>query len=318
MALGNVDDYLQAADRESTLRSYAACIRHFEQVWNGLLPATSDSVARYLAAYAPQHALSTLRQRVAALARWHADHGFADPTRTPIVRKVLKGIRATHTSAQKQAKPLELEQLERVNAELQRRQVEAPQQDLPINVLRAARDRSLLLLGFWRAFRSDELTRMRIEDVEVVDGKGLTCRLPRSKGDREFEGRTFHCPALSRLCPVEAYREWIALLGRASGPVYPAIDRWGSISDESMRPTSIIPLLRGLFEQTGLDQVKSYSSHSLRRGFAGWATSSGWDIKELMEYVGWKDVDSALRYLDAPTAKLQQRFEQSLSSGGST
>lgn len=314
MALGDVDDYLQAADRESTLRSYAACIRHFEQEWKGLLPATSDSVARYLAAYAPQHALSTLRQRVAALARWHADHGFADPTRTPIVRKVLKGIRATHTSAQKQAKPLELEQLERVNAELQRRQLEALQQGLPINVLRAARDRSLLLLGFWRAFRSDELTRMRIEDVKVVDDKGLTCWLRRSKGDREFEGRTFHCPALSRLCAVEAYREWIELSGRTTGPAYPAIDRWGHVGDESMRPSSIIPLLRGLFEQTGLDQAEAYSSHSLRRGFAGWARTSGWDLKELMAYVGWKDVTSALRYLDAPTVALQRRFEQGLAA----
>lgn len=312
MALGNVDDYLQAADRESTLRNYAACIRHYEQEWRGLLPATSDSVARYVAAYAPQHALSTLRQRLAALARWHADHGFADPTRAPIVRKVLRGIRATHTSSQKQAKPLELEQLERVNAHLQRRQAGALQQGKPLDALRAARDRSLLLLGFWRAFRSDEITRVQIEDVEMVADKGLTCRLHRSKGDREFEGRLFHCPALSRLCPVEAYREWIGLSGRTSGPVYPAIDRWGHISDTSMCPTSVIPLLRGLFEQAGLDRVKAYSSHSLRRGFAGWARTSGWDIKELMEYVGWKDIDSALRYLDAPTAALQQRFEQGL------
>jgi site-specific recombinase XerD len=314
MALGDVDDYLQAADRESTLRSYAACIRHFEQEWQGLLPATSESVARYLAAYAPQHAISTLRQRVAALARWHADHGFADPTRTPMVRKVLKGIRATHTSVQRKARPLELDQLDRVNAHLQGLQMEALQQGTPVEVLRLTRDRSLLLLGFWRAFRSDELTRVRIEDVEVVAGKGLTCRLPRSKGDREFEGRTFHCPALSRLCAVEAYSEWVKLLGRTSGPVFPAIDRWGHISDESMRPTSVIPLLRGLFAKTGLDQAKSYSSHSLRRGFAGWARSSGWDIKELMAYVGWKDVDSALRYLDAPTTGLQQRFERSLAS----
>jgi hypothetical protein len=50
----------------------------------------------------------------------------------------------------------------------------------------------------------------------------------------------------------------------------------------------------------------------LRRGFAGWARASGWDLKQLMEYVGWKDVKSALRYLDAPTASLQQRFEKGL------
>ena len=41
-----------------------------------------------------------------------------------------------------------------------------------------------------------------------------------------------------------------------------------------------------------------FSSHSLRRGFAGWATANGWDLKTLMEYVGWKDVKSAMRYID--------------------
>lgn len=311
MKPGELDDYLDAADRESTLRSYAAGIRHFEQEWKGMLPATSDSVARYVAAYAPQHAISTLRQRLAALARWHADHGFADPTRSPIVRKVLRGVRAMHTNVQRQAKPLELDQLERVNQHLLERQAQALESGDPVGLLRLARDRSLLLLGFWRAFRSDELTRMRIEDVEVIPGTGLTCRLHRSKGDREFEGRTFHCPALSKLCPVEAYLEWIELSGRRDGPVYPAIDRWGHIREDPMQTTSVIPLLRGLLEGAGLDQVAAYSSHSLRRGFAGWARASGWDLKELMAYVGWKDVDSALRYLDAPTAALQKRFEQS-------
>ena len=61
-----------------------------------------------------------------------------------------------------------------------------------------------------------------------------------------------------------------------------------------------------------MQQARAYSSHSLRRGFASWARAGGWDLKELMEYVCWKDVDSALRYLDAPTEKLQQRFERSL------
>ena len=34
---------------------------------------------------------------------------------------------------------------------------------------------------------------------------------------------------------------------------------------------------------------------------------SGW-----VEYVGWRDMESALRYLDAPTAGLQERFESGL------
>ena len=42
-----------------------------------------------------------------------------------------------------------------------------------------------------------------------------------------------------------------------------------------------------------------YTSHSLRRGFATWAHRSGWDLKSLMSYVGWKDIKSAMRYVEA-------------------
>ncbi|MHC8339303.1 hypothetical protein [Pseudomonas sp. HLT2-19-2] len=37
----------------------------------------------------------------------------------------------------------------------------------------------------------------------------------------------------------------------------------------------------------------------MRRGFATRASAYGWDIKSLMRYVGWKDIKSALRYVDA-------------------
>lgn len=90
----NVQQYIDAADRENTTRSYASALRHFEVEWKGLLPATIDTVARYLEEHATVYKISTLRLHLAALARWHADNGFADPTRSPLVLKVLRGIRA--------------------------------------------------------------------------------------------------------------------------------------------------------------------------------------------------------------------------------
>src|SRR5690606_40354598 len=65
-----------------------------------------------------------------------------------------------------------------------------------------------------------------------------------------------------------------------------------------LNPNSLIQLLRRILEQAGVP-ADGYSSHSLRRGFATWAAASGWDMKALMEYVGWKDMKSALRYVDA-------------------
>ena len=80
----------------------------------GHLPATADSVARSLADYAGRLATKTLKQRLPALAQWHAEHGFAAPTRAPVVRKVLKGIQTLHPSQEKRTKPLQLAQLGQV------------------------------------------------------------------------------------------------------------------------------------------------------------------------------------------------------------
>ena len=109
-----VDRYLEAATRQNTQRSYASALRHFEIEWGGHLPATPDSVARYLAEQAPRAAINTLKQRLAALAHWHAEHGFVDPTRAPLVRKVLKGIQTLHPRIEKQVTPLQLTQLTQV------------------------------------------------------------------------------------------------------------------------------------------------------------------------------------------------------------
>ncbi|WP_410017080.1 hypothetical protein [Pseudomonas sp. 5P_5.1_Bac1] len=37
----------------------------------------------------------------------------------------------------------------------------------------------------------------------------------------------------------------------------------------------------------------------MRREFANWASRNWWDTKALMEYVGWGDVQSAARYIEA-------------------
>lgn len=310
--MSRLAQYIEAAERDNTRKSYASAIRHFEVEWKGLLPSTADAVSRYLADHAPTLAINTLRQRLAALSRWHTDQGFADPTKSPLVRQVLKGIRSIHAVPEKRARPLELVVLEQVAQWLDTAIRNAQQSgDLP-TLLRHTRDRSLILLGFWRGFRSDELVNLRIENIEVTPGQGMACYLGRSKGDRQLQGRVFQCPALSRLCPVTAFNAWIDLADLTEGPVFRKIDQWGHVAGESLHANSLIPLLRNLFAEAGVESPEDYSSHSMRRGFAGWARASGWDIKELMEYVGWKDVKSAMRYLDGPNSSLQARFEQGL------
>ena len=195
-----VADYLDLATRPNTRRSYAAALRHFEIEWGGLLPATAEGVINYLAAYGGALSLASLRLHLSALSRWHRDQGFTDPTKAPQVRQVLRGIGTAHPQPSRQARPLPIEEVQRINHWFQV-QIEAAGNSP--DRLRLLRDRCFLLLGFWRGFRGDELASLRIEHVEVSPGQGMLCYVPRSKGDRLQTGRLFSTPALSR--PIGIY-----------------------------------------------------------------------------------------------------------------
>lgn len=294
----NVKRYIDAGERANTRRSYDAALRHFEVEHGGFLPATGETVAAYLAKYAGTLSVNTLQQRLAALAQWHHRQGFPDPTKTETVRKVMKGIRTLHPVQEKQARPLLLEQVGQVAAWLDGAIERATTTGDRAARLRHARDKALLLLGFWRGFRGDELTRLHVQFVQADPLRGLTCFLPFTKGDRVAQGTTFHAPALQALCPTQAYLDWIDLSGITEGPVLRGVDRWGNVGEDGMHINSLSKVMRTLFSSAGLDAPEEFSGHSLRRGFANWATANGWDLKTLMAYVGWRDVQSAMRYLD--------------------
>jgi len=295
--MSKADQYLRAGTRENTRKSYKAAVEHFEVTWGGFLPATGDSIVRYLADYADQHAISTLKQRLAALAQWHISQGFPDPTKSPTVRQMIKGIRALHPTQEKQAAPLLLRHLEQAVGWLEREASLAAERNDFKTVMRHRRDIALVLIGFWRGFRGDELARLQVENIQAEAGVSITFYLPHTKGDRQHLGATFKTPALKKLCPVSAYLNWITVAGLARGPVFRRLDRWGNLAEAGVNPNSMIPMLRRIFQQAGVP-AEMYSSHSMRRGFATWASANGWDIKSLMSYVGWKDLKSALRYVD--------------------
>jgi hypothetical protein len=167
-----------------------------------------------------------LRGHLAALARWHQSHGSVDPTKAPQVRDVLRGIQALHPRPVRQAEPLQLRELEQCVTTL------LLEETSPNPTVRL------------RAFRSDDLCRLRIESNQLVAGEGLTLFLSSSKSDREHQGRTVSVPALKRLCPVQAYEEWLALSLRQAGPVFCSINRWGHLATSALHPYSISRVLR--------------------------------------------------------------------------
>jgi len=91
-----------------------------------------------------------------------------------------------HPHREKQAVPLQLAQLEAPDDYWNARLATAAV--TPSDTLRRLRNRALILLGFWRAFRSDELCRIDVQHIEFDDGAGMTLHLGRSKTDHSHGG----------------------------------------------------------------------------------------------------------------------------------
>ncbi|MDO8772217.1 MAG: tyrosine-type recombinase/integrase [Burkholderiaceae bacterium] len=96
------------------------------------------------------------------------------------------------------------------------------------------------------------------------------------------------------------------------------MDRWGHVGHDGLHTDSLVPLLRAIFTEAGVSDAGDYSGHSLRRGFANWATGNGWDLKTLMEYVGWKSVQSAMRYVETADPFAQHRIQSTLKTSMQT
>ncbi|WP_338333682.1 hypothetical protein [Acetobacter sp. LMG 32666] len=76
---------------------------------------------------------------------------------------------------------------------------------IDLSKLSGMRDRALLLMGFYGAFRRSELACIYIRHVTLVS-KGLLVTLPQSKGDRQGKGEEIAFPyTYDQYCPVKAY-----------------------------------------------------------------------------------------------------------------
>lgn len=90
-----VRGYVRASSSEATLKAYKSDLEHFT-AWGGVIPASTQSVANYLADHAGALSVSTLSRRVAALSKIHNVRGLENPTKSELVKSTMRGIRRIH------------------------------------------------------------------------------------------------------------------------------------------------------------------------------------------------------------------------------
>ncbi|WP_083792053.1 site-specific integrase [Roseobacter sp. GAI101] len=255
-----VEHFIRESLSENTRQAYRADLAHFT-VWGGTLPASPETIARYLAEHAEILAPATLSRRVATLSKAHEANGWPNPCRKELVRATLRGIKRVKGTAQAQARPLLREDLFLVLDALD---------DDP----RSLRDRALLLVGWAGGFRSSELTGLDLSDIEEVR-EGLILHLRKSKTDQTGQGRKIGIPlGRTRHCPVAALSGWRQALPEPDGRVFRPVDRHGNVRGPMLRPDAVSTILRDRLATAGIES-EGYSGHSLRAGLATSAIKAG-------------------------------------------
>lgn len=281
-------DYAAMARSPNTLRAYAADLRDFERYCRRrgetILPATSPTVAAYLAFLADQgRRVATLERRLAAISQAHQLAGFPSPTADAHVRSVFKGIRRHHGSAPRPKAPIMIEDLRAMVAALPERP-------------RGIRDRALLLLGFAGGFRRSELTGLTRADVEFCRD-GLIVTLRRSKTDQEGEGRRVAIPygSLPQTCPVRALQDWLSAAEIEEGAIFRAVTRQGFIR-QPITPQSVALIVKQAAKGAGLDPDR-FAGHSLRAGLCTSAARAGASERAIMNQTGHRSSATLRRYI---------------------
>ncbi len=280
--------FLSAATSDNTRRTYRSAIRHF-QTWGGVLPCEPGLVNRYLLNYAQELNARTLALRLTALSQWHRFQGFADPTANANVRKTLRGIARTHGKPKKKAKALLFEDLEAI--------VTALQEDISLQGLR---NKALLQIAFFGAFRRSEVATLAVEDL-TWELDGLVIVLTRSKTDQDGQGIVKAIPygELGGVCcPATALKTWLTAAGITSGPVFRRVTRQGIMGSEPLHPGSVNDILKSCASAAGLPSVPELSGHSFRRGLATSAHRAGADFMNIKRQGGWRHDGTVQGYID--------------------
>ncbi len=293
---------LEAARAAATLKAYASDWKHWvtwvtryggEPGGNPKRPpATGEAVAAYVSALAEsKYRYATLRRRLATISRAHRVAGQESPTSKVVVSMAMEGIRRRYGAKPKSKASLVRDDL-----------FEVVQAARAQGGLAAIRDPALLLTGWAGAFRSDELVRVQIEDLEWHEGRGVVVHVRKSKTDQRGDGKTKPIELMvdPSYCAVAALRAWLGELkkrGVTTGAVFRRLNRHGGVAGQ-ITTQSVTLILRRQLEALGYAEadVKKLASHSLRAGFVTQGFIDKLPPDQMLGMTGHTKMDMLLRY----------------------
>ena len=281
-------EYILAGVPKNTQRAYASDWSDFSG-WCAdkkcaPLPANPQAIVAYLSDQARDKKASTLRRRLAAIAKMHSIKGQPNPCSTEIVKATMRGIEATLGTRTTGKAPVTHEALAKMIAGFGNR-----------TDLDTLRSKALLLVGFAGAFRRSELCALQMTDL-TWSPEGVVILVRKSKTDQRGEGLQKAIPYVGGpMCAAGALAAWVRACGVGNGPVFRALGRDGTVSARAITDQSVALIVKGAAARVGIDP-STVAGHSLRAGHVTEARSRGVADAATMQTTGHKRVETLEMY----------------------
>jgi integrase len=233
--------------------------------------------------------VSTATRCVYAISHIHKAGGFENPTASELVRQVRRGLRKEYGQPPVQSPPIEINQIRQICG------------SMSTTDWHDIRDRALVTVGFFGAFRRSELVSLTLEQLVSVD-QGLEVHLLRSKTNKfgEREVKPLVRANDQTICPIHSLAQWIHTSGITSGPLFRNVTDNQLSSTAPITSQTLYNLLKKRAANAGIDPG-TITPHGLRAGFVTTAFKAGKDRYRIKQVTGHKSdamLDCYIRGVD--------------------
>jgi len=264
------------------------------------IPASAETLARFVDDMARTRAPATVRRYLASLTVAHRAAGRADTLRDPLVKLAVQRMHRRMGRRQKQALALDWRLRRRLLAAVGDRLIDA-------------RNRALLAVAYDAMLRRSELTAARFADLAPLGHGGATLLVRRGKTDADGRSATVYIARDSR----ELLVEWLRRGGVADGFLFRSVTKGGAVG-QRLHPSHVPRIFKAMARTAGLprDVVDGLSGHSARIGAAQDMIAAGIEMPAILQAGRWRSAAMVCRYGErllpnrsgaAQLARLQRR-----------
>ena len=268
------------------------------------IPADYETVRNYLVYLSKgikqDYKLNTIKRRIASIAHFHTENNVPFDTRHSIIKNQMNVIKRSLKGKLEQTSPLLFEDLKKI--------IDVIDEEILKNPSRLInyRDKCIILIGWFGAFRRSELVNLKIENIEI-NNQGLSIKMDKSKTDQEgkleAKGIEKSDSPNSPYCPVNSYAKWLHLSSIRNGLIFRQIDTSNRIFHEDLSDKSISLIIKNWARKSLISDNK-LSGHSFRAGYATELAKAGASETEIMKTTQHKSADMVRRYIrDAETMR---------------